>query len=53
MNVVEMIENTETGANDRPIRPVIIADCGEVIPEDNIGESQGEETQLAAEPVSS
>ena len=31
MNVVELIENTETGSQDRPIRPVIIADCGELV----------------------
>lgn len=30
MEVVRAIENTATGANDRPVVPCIIADCGEV-----------------------
>lgn len=49
MNVVELIENTETGANDRPVRPVVIADCGELVSEENLAESKGEESEMATE----
>ena len=28
MSVVHKIENTKTGANDRPTSDVVIADCG-------------------------
>lgn len=28
MSVVHKIENTKTGANDRPASDVVIADCG-------------------------
>ncbi|KAI5300981.1 Peptidyl-prolyl cis-trans isomerase H [Ascosphaera atra] len=30
MDVVHMIENTRTGANDRPVQEVLIAQCGEM-----------------------
>jgi peptidyl-prolyl isomerase D len=46
MSVVETIENCETGANDRPVRPVVIADCGEIVSSEDtsIAESKGDET---------
>lgn len=28
--IVEEIENTETGANDRPVKDVVIVDCGKL-----------------------
>lgn len=28
--VVKKIENTTTGANDKPVEDVVIADCGEI-----------------------
>ena len=30
MDIVRKIENTSTGSNDRPVMPVVIADCGEM-----------------------
>mmetsp|Transcript_20617 Transcript_20617/g.29595 ORF Transcript_20617/g.29595 Transcript_20617/m.29595 type:complete len:213 (-) Transcript_20617:87-725(-) len=30
MDVVRAIEDTETGENDRPLKPCVIADCGEL-----------------------
>ena len=30
MEVVRMIERTPTNSSDKPIRPVVIADCGEL-----------------------
>lgn len=44
MSVVEMIENCETGANDRPVRPVVIADCGEIVSSEDttLAESKGD-----------
>ncbi|CDO76132.1 hypothetical protein BN946_scf184332.g2 [Trametes cinnabarina] len=33
-SVVRAIENTETGAGDVPVEPCIIADCGQLSPED-------------------
>ncbi len=44
MNIVELIENTETGPNDRPVRPVLIADCGELVVEAPAAEAKEGET---------
>jgi hypothetical protein len=30
MDVVREIEDTETGASDKPVQDVLIADCGEL-----------------------
>lgn len=30
MNVVKEIENTQTGAGDRPVKDVVISNCGQV-----------------------
>ena len=30
MEVVRMIERTPTNSNDKPIKPVVIANCGEI-----------------------
>jgi len=30
MNVVKQIENTQTGPGDRPVREVVIEDCGQL-----------------------
>ena len=30
MDVVSKIEGTKTGQMDRPVKPVVIADCGEL-----------------------
>ncbi|KAJ3193254.1 hypothetical protein HK101_005153 [Irineochytrium annulatum] len=37
MSVVRTLEKTEKGANDKPVLPCVIADCGELLP----GESDG------------
>jgi peptidyl-prolyl isomerase D len=48
MSIVELIENTETGPNDRPVRPVIIADCGELVDSEdsNIAEAKPESAEV-------
>jgi hypothetical protein len=54
MSVVERIENTETGPNDRPVRPVVIADCGELLDEGaaaEAGSKSDESTAAEAAPA--
>jgi len=36
-NVVQKIENTKTGENDKPILPCVIYNCGELKPEEDDG----------------
>ena len=36
-NTVRLMENTKTGANDKPLVPVIIAACGELAPGEDDG----------------
>lgn len=33
-SIVRTVERIETSANDKPVKPVLIADCGELAPED-------------------
>jgi hypothetical protein len=55
MSIVERIENSETGANDRPLRPVVIADCGELLDEEaTAAPSKSDESEASSEePASS
>lgn len=53
MNIVELIENTETGPQDRPVRPVIIADCGELVAEDTPESKEEVKTNETIETESS
>ena len=37
MDIVRQIEHSATGANDRPVEEIIVADCGEIMPGEDDG----------------
>lgn len=51
MNVVEAIENTKTGAQDRPILPVVISDCGELEENNHNEVADAKEEASTSEPA--
>ena len=45
MGIVHEIENTEKGEQDKPVNPVVIDECGELKPGDDVSTERGRERQ--------